>query len=116
MQVDGSLTSSKADQLQQIEALQTLQQSLQEVCSSHPYKVEGLAICLQLSGQSYEVTCMLSVRAQLLPIQLCQLRAHMRHQIVLQCSLCTPAGCTQHTPHKACCQQADLFCHTVPNG
>ena len=67
VQVD-DLSSSKHKQLQHIEALQTLQQSLQDVCRHNRNKLEGLAILLHLPGclsqvcrvsPSVQATCML---------------------------------------------------------
>ena len=49
MQVD-VLSFSKHKQLQRIEALQVLQQSLPEVCRHDPNKLEGLAMLLHLPG------------------------------------------------------------------
>ena len=49
MQVD-VLSFSKHKQLQRIEALQVLQQSLAEVCRHDPNKLEGLAMLLHLPG------------------------------------------------------------------
>ena len=49
------LSSSKRKQLQQLEALQTLQQSLQEACKIDPNKLDGLSILLQPPGPQAEV-------------------------------------------------------------